>query len=251
MKKRALIGMFWVLLLNLVSRADRQDVKLSLTIPEYTLLQGEYGVPCTLRVTNMGKIPLPLCTYDFVGIQLKFDLGVSEYKHHIVRPDITTTKPWEYVSALAETNLCFGEAYDLDLKGGFYPVQEACAFLGATNITAYLLIGDNEWAGSNPCLIHVKLSGKDDSYWMKPPVFATRGSVGQVKGKSDIKLFEHTVDGRKFLFNNYHQRVCEVPDGESPEFKFDEKENTLHIGFPKKNRQLRYNTQKMKIESEE
>jgi hypothetical protein len=83
---------------------------------------------------------------------------------------------------------------------------------------------------------------------MKSPVFTARGVVGQNEGKSETKFFMHTIDGRKYLFNNYHQRICELPGDELPEFKFDEKTGDVSISQPSRKKRVHYNLKKMKVE---
>ena len=226
------------------AKVIRQDVKLSLTFPSYPLLKGEYEVPCLLQVSNMGEKPLPLCINDIIGTQLKFDLGKPGYRKVWDSVNVTNTQPWKLVSQLTDVEINPGETYDLDLTWQFYPVQEACSFVGATNIIAYLLLGENEWAQSEPYPIHVRGQNRDDSYWMKPPLFIAR------KGnRYMMNFFSHTIDGRKWLFDSRRVRVCELFGDEKPEFHFNEETGVVSISQPNR-KQIRYDVLKRKIMEE-
>jgi len=226
----------------------RQDIKLSLTVPEYPLLNGEYPVPYMLRITNNGNIPLPLCLREVVGTQLKFDFGKPGYRKGWDSPDVSITRSWGDVSITADGTVAPGESYDLDLTEWFYPVQEACCFVGTTNITAYLLVGENEWAKSEPTHIQVK---RDNTYErIKTPIFTAR-KVDRDLGKRDLmSFFLYIIDGQKWLFTSRTERVCELPNDAPPEFQFDENTEVLTISRPNK-KPVRYNLKKRKVEPEE
>jgi len=224
-----------------VTKVIRQDIKLSLTFPSYPLLYVEYEVPCLLRVTNTGNTPLPFHVYDTIGSQLKFDLGKSGYTPPYSTPNVTNTQPWKLVSQIADIAIRPGESYDLDLTRQFFPFQEACAMVGATNITAYLLVGENEWAKSEPYPIQVRGQNMDDRYWMKPPVFIAK------KGNRHIMdFFSHTIDERKWLFDGRRVRIGELFGDEKPEFHFDEETGIISIS-QRNRKQIRYDVLKRKV----
>ena len=218
------------------SNTIREDIKLLLTIPDYPLLQSEYEVPCMLRVTNTGDAPVPFCTHNIIGTQLKFDLGMPGYKPVYDSVNVTNTLPWgKHVSLIADIIINPKESYELDLTWQFYPVQEACAFIGATNITAYLLVGENEWAKSDPTHIVVKGHGTYEAYWKRPPVFTARK-----EGREIMNFFTYSIDGKKYLFDSRRKRVCEIQGDELSEFLFDEKTEILSVSQPNRKR-IHYN----------
>jgi len=222
----------------------RQDIKLSLAFPSYPLLYGEERVPCLLRVTNMGEKTLPFHIHDTIGTQLKFDLGKPGYTPPYSTPNVTNTQPWKLVSQIADIMISPGETYELDLTWKFYPVQEACAMVSTTNITAYLLVGENEWAKSEPYPIHVRGHNMDDGYRRKPPVFTAKKENRHI-----MDFFTHTIEGRKWLFDSRRVRIGELFGDEKPEFLFDEETGVVSISQPNR-KQIRYDVQKRKVMEE-
>ena len=232
----------------------RKDIKLSFTLPDHPLLYEEQSIPVMLRVINEGNTPLPFYIYNTIGIQLKFDFGILEDKltgKSCVK--VINTRPWgTYVSRIAEETVAPGETYDLDLTQQFFPVQEACLITGVTNLTAYLLVGENEWAKSEPFHIRIIPSGSHDPFWRQPPIFTAYKVTDKEKGwKREMgKLFLCTIEGRKWLFNSRRVRVCEVLGDDVPEFQYNEETGIVTISQPT-GKQVRYNVVKMKVESDE
>ena len=249
MKKMSTIGLLFAASLG-VCNAQTNGITVSLTVPDGEMLILE-KTPIVISISNGTDRAFQILKDNARALrrQIKLDVGAEEpHAHSPIEATNDKYKDWSYVR-LSEDYLNPGESFtwtfprfvELTLLG--YHVQ-------ATNITAKVMVGDNEWACSATVPFFVSRADiAEGGLFQKSPKIECYDAT--TKEKNGTTLRKVKIGGKTYLFTDDEYRICEMPDGDTPEVLLDAETGILSISFKDSKRRIRYNFHQKKIESDE
>jgi len=246
MRKMSMKGLLFAIPLS-VCNAQTNGFVVSLTMPEEMLLIE--GTPIIVSITNGSDRAIPIVKSERAfRFQIQLDVGVRA--PHTVSPIEATDdrrKTWQSFNKV-EDFLNPGESFSwtlprsIDLTLFAYAVQ-------ATNITAKVLVGDNEWARSATQPFSISQEDYDGKgLLVTSPIIEFYDAKTKENAKTTIRKVK--LGNRSFLFTDNGYRICEIGNDDTPEALLDSENGIISISFKNNKRQVRYNQNTRKIESD-
>ena len=246
-KTVSLLLAFWVA----QSHSDTGEVALTMTLPENPILSTEL-VPLSVTITNGGSRPIPIATNEFnrvMGWQLFFEheskrpvmLGA---RYPLMRRHKTIKRfPVESFT----TQLHPGQSFTWTTTPyGDSDLYRAWRIEEATNITAYLWIGENEWIQSPTYQFQI-LPCEGEYRTESLPAYTNIVYLDFKGNRPDFCKVK--LAGKNHLFTRDGIRLCELLDDEILEINRVSEEDVVLLTFPKHKKQIQYNQRLMKIEA--
>ncbi len=97
--------------------------------------------------------------------------------------------------------------------------------LGAQAIQAQVLVGPSQWVSSLEVPVCF-LPGDVDQF---PKVFTYNYVLG--RGTNQMWFYQGPVDDKEYLFSKGSFRICEVPKGSTPKFRYEPETYSIRISF--------------------
>jgi len=245
MKKPTIMGLLCAM--PLVTGAMQSDrVVVSLTMPGEEMLFLEM-TPIVVTLSNGTDRIIPIIKDRDLAlrIQIKLDIGAVEPNAHSPIPATDDTyKKWLYLSKAKDT-LNPGESFSWTFPR-FTDLTVFSYHVKATNISAKVLVGDNEWGSSAPMLFSINKEDIEGRGLLKesPEVYCYDAKT---KMQTETSIRRVTLGGKSFLFTNDGTRLCELSEGETPEASFDSEKGIISVSFSNGKRSVRYDIHQKKV----
>jgi len=239
MKKMSTIGLFVVTSLS-VCNAQTNGIAVSLAMPGVEMLVGEQ-TPITVSITNGSDRAIPIIkdNGNAFRFQVQLDVGAKElYAASPIESTNDRRKTWQSLSKV-EDFLNPGESFVWTLPYTIH-LTILASKIEATNITARVVIGDNEWVSSARLPFYVSNEDKEqDSPQIECYDLKTRE-------KAKYPLRKIKLGDKSFIFTVMGYRLCEVSDNDMPEVLFDSEKQEVIISSQNNKRSIRYDETKFK-----
>jgi len=239
MRKMGTIGLLVVTSLG-VCNAQTNGITVSLVMPGDELLFGE-KTPITVSITNGSDRAIPIVRDGRAfRFQIQLDVGAREpYAASPIEATDDRRKTWQSLSKV-EDFLNPGESFSWTLPSPIHLTIFAY-HTEATNITARVLVGDNEWASSVRLPFYVS---KEDKEKNSPQIECYDLNTRE---KTKYPLRKIKLGDKSFLFTVMGYRLCEVPDDDMSEVLFDSaKQEVIILGLQNSKQNIRYDEAKFK-----
>ncbi len=256
-----------------VASAESNYVSVVCNVPGSTVLFQE-RTPITITVTNHTQEQITFIhdvsrAYD---TQIWIDLGNKEQFDHPPGFGLTDRKKWSKDVTIdkwpKDCRLNPGEIGTWTLSfPHMVDIVHYASSIGTTSITVRVEMGANEWASSATLPFSVDSSVGNEEY-MKCCV-AELEYFNKERGRIEkTPFFAIPIGGKTYLFNSSRLRICELADGQKPEFelpdghkpervlggdqrtqyKLEDGQSFVSISFPGSKTKIRYNLQTSKPE---
>jgi hypothetical protein len=241
--------MFVIILASVLATicpARTNDIAVSLHMPwEKVLLFEEYSFAVTITNNSDRVIPLVKNSGAAQRFQVKFDIGAKEPQ--AVSPESFEGTSYKFVSWGHRLNnapdaLMPGQTYTWEFQN-WNDLAWYCYKVEATNITARVMTGDNEWVCSKTIPFNVS---KEKGLVEESPIIGCYDA----NTKTDMSFRQVKLGNKSFLFTKDGNRVCETPNDETPKAFFDSEKGLMVISFPKSMRTLLYDPKTNKVVQE-
>ncbi len=213
--------------------AVTNEVALTLCFPYTEMLADEwFDYSITISNGSSRLIQIIKDPQSMLLCQMIFDLGTKkEYRDsHYSFDDGWDKRKSFRASRKNTTSLLPGKSYTWLIPYGYSDLHGAIKTFGVTNMSVRCLLGTNEWVRSN----------------VVPLTFYQEETGGQSIGS----LRKVKLGGKRYVFNKFNQRICEIPEDDDPLISISNINDTVSIVFSKSKRKLLYDQGKMKITSE-
>jgi hypothetical protein len=124
-----------------------------------------------------------------------------------------------------------GESYTWDILYGYSDLHGAIQTFDVTNMSVRCLLGTNQWVRSNIVPL---------TFYQEEAKEPATGSLRKVK-----------LGTKRYVFNSFNQRICEIPEDDDPVIRHDIDKDTVLISFPKSKRSIRYDPKTVKVTQEQ
>jgi len=232
--------------------AQTNGVVVTLTMPGEEMLLLEM-TPFSVSVSNGTDRVIPVFKDGDTALLRQIWLDVGARKPYAANwpPAIERrNKIWSFVNTSTES-LNPGESFTWTFT--FIPVLKLTGFAyhaQATNITAKVLVGDNEWATS--ATIPFSVCQEDiEGAGLLPKSPVVECLYATTKMKTDIIIRDVKIGNKRYLFTDDGYRIYEIPDGDTPEVLLDVGKGILSVSFKNSKRRVLYNLSQKKGETTE
>lgn len=245
MKNVGMLGLLLSLPLA-VCNAQTNKVDVSLTMPGHEMLFLEM-TPIVVSLSNGSNRVIPIIKDAELAlkIQIKFSIGAREpYAHSPISATDDSYKKWHYLNRTTN-HLNPGETFfwsfprftDLTVFG--YHVK-------ATNITANILIGDDEWVRSETLPFSVSEEDTQGAGLLEKGA-AIECYDSNTRARTGVIIRKVKLGDKNYLFTNEGARLCELPEGETPEPLVDSEKGVITVSFSNSKRSVRYDLHQKKV----
>ncbi|MCL1921789.1 MAG: hypothetical protein FWG50_12090 [Kiritimatiellaeota bacterium] len=249
MRKTHTIGLLLAIPLS-VCHAQTNGITVSLIMPGDEVLFIE-KTPIVISISNGSDRAFQIIKDNDRALrnQIKLDVGAREpYARSPIEITNDECKSWASVSR-SKDYLNRGESFSwtflrsVELTVLGYHVQ-------ATNITAKVLVGDDEWACSvtHPFSIN-KEDVEQNGLLYNSPAIASYDATTKTKTEATLRIVK--IAGESYLFTDRGYRICAVSDDDVPEVLMDSQTGMMSISFKDSKRRVIYNFNQKKVESDE
>jgi hypothetical protein len=212
------------------------DISVSLCVPGEEVLAYEQGM-IRVTITNNSNHAIPLLK-GLAAQRFQVCLNMETEKRSCAElPYLVDRRfrDWERVRKAKEF-LAPGQGYTWEFSAETW-LNLTAYMLSAetTNITARVMVAENEWA--NSATLPFRVRGGLGIFDTSPAVDChdTKNNKTLEEPFRQIKL-----NGKSYLFSNDVKRICEVPDDDSPKVLFDSERGEYSISFSKNKKKLLY-----------
>lgn len=213
--------------------AETNRISLVLNFPYTKMLSNEwYTYSITLKNDSPNAIPILHDPQSMLNCQLIFDLGTKR-KYH--KGYFNFDDGWNKINAFEKSRrraflLSPGGSYTWDFPYGYSQLHQAHELFDITNMSVRCLLDTNQWVRSNVVPL---------TFYQEETEESSIGSLRKVK-----------LGKKRYVFNKFNQRICEIPEDDDPVISISNINDTVSIFFQKSKRNLLYDQKKMKITSE-
>lgn len=224
------------------------------------ILKDEYGAD--IRVVLSNGTDKAVQVLDHVGIARTYQLFMmldNEVVMHRGAHDKMLSLPrqdawsaisenlWGYNLALAPGQVytwgCTDEFRDsVVFESLLYWINQNCFSLNTNQVDmcAQVLVGHNQWVYSNTNTLRFSQQK------IKDGILCFTGTYTGKDGKTrDIRVYEHTTDGERFLFcGNSLSRICKIAKEVVPSFEMEADAKILKVTFSDKSPTVRFDVGK-------
>ena len=240
MKKMGTIGLLVVTSLG-VCNAQTNGIAVSLVMPGDELLFGE-KTPITVSITNGSDRAIPIVKDNARAFRSQIQLDVGAREPGQASPIEATDDRRKVWSSVSQSEDCLrpGESFSWTLPQTIH-LTILAYHAEATNITARVMVSDNEWASSVRLPFYVS---KEDKEKNSPQIECYDLNTRE---KTKYPLRKIKLGDKSFLFTVMGYRLCEVPDDDMPEVLFDSaKQEVIILGLQNSRQNIRYDEAKFK-----
>ena len=246
--KKTQMGM---LLMTLACHTHGGDFSIKLISPPDRILHKEYKVDIRVAISNGTDSAIRLlggAGSVANNEQLFFtasDDAIMNYCRHFGLFKEPRTNAWGRINSTNQWDvkqtkvLAPGQTYEWDCEY-LIQVHELAGQItsGATQFDLYaqVLVGTNQWAYSNTNTVKFSWVKVEDGMLLHTGMYprATDGTL------QPFHVYEHTIDGDRFLFCKESGRICKLGNGVVPSFEVEAGTNILKVTFSDNSPPIRF-----------
>ena len=121
--------------------------------------------------------------------------------------------------------------------------------IGATNIAVRVMIGDDEWARSETLPFSVSEEDTQGAGLLEKGL-AIECYDSNTRVRTGLIIRKVKLGDKNYLFTNDGARLCELPEGETPEALVDSEKGVISVSLSNSKRSVRYDLQQKKVLSD-
>lgn len=212
--------------------------------------------PITLTIANQSETQIPFIrdVSHAYNTQIWIDLGNQDQFTHQPPFGLRERKTWSKEITIdkwpTESRLNPGETgtWTLAYSPHMRDIIDYASSRGTTSITIRVQLGDNQWASSETLPFRVDHNSANGAFRKKYRVAEVEYFNTARNRNEKTAFYVIPVGEKQFLFDSKDQRLCEIPEGQEPQFEKTDGESFVSVSIPKSKKTIRYNLQQMKVE---